>query len=57
MATGNTNFNTLLTTTLANYGKEIFDAVTTNNALAFLLTDRGNIKVVSGGETFNHPII
>jgi hypothetical protein len=54
---GNSSFSTLLTTTLANYGKEIFDNVTTNNALLYLLKQRGNIKVVSGGESFNHPLI
>lgn len=57
MATGNTSFSTLLTTTLANYGREIFDNVTTNNALLYLLKQSGNIKVVGGGETFNHPLI
>jgi hypothetical protein len=54
---GNTSFSTLLTTTLANYGREIFNNVSTNNALLYLLKQRGNIKVVSGGESFNHPLI
>jgi len=53
----NTSFNTLLTTTLQNFGREIFDNVSTNNALLYLLKQKGNIKVVSGGEKFNHPLI
>lgn len=57
MPSGNSNFNTLLTTTLANYGKEIFDSVSTNNALFYILKKKGNIKIVSGGESFNHPLI
>ena len=57
MATGNTSFTTLITTTLQNHGKEIFDAVSTNNALYWLLKKAGNIKVVGGGRTFTHPVI
>ena len=57
MVSGNSNFSTILTTTLANYGKEIFDAVSTNNALLFILKKAGNIKIVAGGESFNHPLI
>jgi len=57
MATGNTNFSTLITTTLQDHGREIFDAVSTNNALYFMLKQAGNIKVRAGGRTFTHPII
>jgi len=57
MATGNTNFTTLITTTLQNHGKEIFDAVTTNVSLLWMLKKAGNIKISSGGRTFTHPII
>ena len=56
MPTGNTNFTTLITTTLQNHGREIFDALSTNNALFFMLKKRGNIKIVGGGRTFTHPI-
>ncbi len=56
MATGNSSFTKLITTTLQNHGREIFDAVSTNNALFFMLKKRGNIKVVSGGRTFTHPV-
>lgn len=57
MATGNSNFNTLVTTTLQNHGKEIFDAISTNNALYWMLKKAGNIKIRKGGRTFTHPLI
>lgn len=57
MATGNTSYTSLITTTLQNHGKEIFDAVSTNNALIWMLKKAGNIKVVGGGRKFTHPII
>ncbi len=57
MATGNSNFSTLLTTTLQNFGTKIFDNVSSNIPLLYLLKQKGNIKVVSGGERFNHPLI
>ena len=57
MATGNSTYTTLVTTTLQNHGKEIFDAVSTNVSLLWMLKKAGNIKVSSGGRTFTHPII
>jgi len=57
MAVGNSSFTTLITTTLQNHGKEIFDAISTNNALYWMLRQAGNIKVVGGGRKFTHPII
>lgn len=56
MATGNTNFSKLITTTLQNLPAEVFDAVSTNNALLYMLQKRGNLKIVSGGRSFTHPI-
>ena len=56
MATGNSNFTKLITTTLQNLPSEIFDSVSTNNALLYMLQKKGNLKVVSGGRTFTHPI-
>lgn len=53
----NPNYNTLITTTLQNFGREIFDNVSTNNALSFMLKKAGNIKIVPGGRVFTHPII
>jgi hypothetical protein len=56
MAAGNPSFTRLITTTLQNHGKEIFDAVSTNNPLYYYLKQKGNIKVVGGGRKFTHPI-
>ena len=56
MATGNSNFTKLITTTLQNLPAKVFDAVSTNNALLYMLQKRGNLKVVSGGRSFTHPI-
>jgi hypothetical protein len=52
----NTSFDRVITTTLQNHGKEIFDNITTNNALYYLLKKAGNIKTVSGGRKFTHPL-
>lgn len=56
MATGNSNFTKLITTTLQNLPSEVFDAVSTNNALLYILQKKGNLKVMSGGRSFTHPI-
>jgi len=56
MSTGNTNFNSLATTTLQNFASEIFDNVVTNNPTLFHLKKAGNIKVSSGGRQFTHPV-
>lgn len=56
MATGNSNYTKLITTTLQNLPAEVFDAVSTNNALLYMLQKRGNLKIVSGGRSFTHPI-
>jgi len=42
--------------TLQNMGTEIFDNISTNNALLALLKKRENIKIVSGGRKFTHPL-
>jgi hypothetical protein len=52
----NSNFTKLITTTLQNLPSEVFDAVSTNNALLYMLQKRGNLKIVSGGRKFTHPI-
>ena len=52
----NTNFDRIASETLQNHGKEIFDEITTNNALLYLLKKRDNIKVVTGGRQFTHPL-
>lgn len=56
MATGNSSYTKLITSTLQNLPSEVFDAVSTNNALLFMLQKRGNLKKVGGGRSFTHPI-
>ena len=57
MATGHSDFDRIASTTLRNHGREIFDAVSTNNALLAALKKKGNIKIVGGGREFTHPVI
>lgn len=52
----NSNFDRIASETLQNHGKEIFDNITTNNALLYILKKRDNIKVVGGGRQFTHPL-
>lgn len=52
----NTSYDRIVSETLQNHGKEIFDNITTNNALLYLLKKKDNIKVVSGGRKFTHPL-
>ena len=56
MATGNSSYATLAATTLEHFANDIFDNVITNNACLNELKKKGNIKVVSGGTKFNHPV-
>ena len=56
MATGNSSFTTAITRTLQNHSKEIFDAVSSNNALFYLMNKAGSIKMSSGGRSFTHPV-
>lgn len=53
---GNTSYTRLITETLQRHGTEIFDAISTNNALFYMLKKRGNIKLSPGGRVFTHPI-
>jgi len=52
----NTNFDRVATLTLQNHASEIFDNITSNNALCYLLKKKGNIKPVGGGRSFTHPL-
>ncbi len=60
MAVGNistrSTFSKLVSTTLENLPAEVFDAVSTNNALLYMLQKKGNLKLVTGGRSFTHPI-
>lgn len=53
----NANYSTLIATTLENRSDKIFDNVISNNALLYMLRKSGNIKVVSGGRLFLHPLL
>jgi len=53
-----TNFGTAqLSRTQPNFGDEVFDGISTNNALVWMLRQSGNIKTTEGGTTFTHPLM
>src|SRR3972149_3081311 len=52
-----TTWNAAATRTNPNWGDEIFDGISTNNAVVWLVRQRGNLKVVDGGRTFTHPLL
>ena len=52
-----TNFATAQTSrTQPHFGDEVFDGISTNNALVWMLRQSGNIKVSEGGRVFTHPL-
>jgi hypothetical protein len=51
MASPNTDFSEIVTTTLRNRSGKLADNVTENNALLMRLRKRGKVKPVSGGRT------
>src|SRR3990167_1272302 len=53
----NTSFNAAQTRTTPNWGDEVFDGISTNNAFVWMMRQAGNIKVVNGGRTFTHPLL
>ena len=54
---GNSNFDTLLSTTLANYRKQLTDNVFTARPLTYWLTDKGRIRMLNGGTKIVEPLI
>ena len=53
-----TNYATAQTSrTQPNFGDEVFDGISTNNALVWMLRQSGNIKISDGGRTFTHPLL
>ena len=52
-----TSWNAKATRTNVGYGDEIFDGISTNNSLVWVLRQSGNVKVVEGGRTFTHPLL
>jgi hypothetical protein len=54
---GNANFDALLSTTLANYRKQLTDNIFTARPLTFFLTDKGRLRMVDGGTKIVEPLI
>lgn len=54
---GNANFDSLLSTTLANYRKQLTDNVFTARPLTFHLMDKGRIRMLNGGTKIVEPLI
>ena len=50
MASPNSTYTEIVTTTLANYSKTMADNITNNNALLRAIQEKGN-KIVAGGRT------
>lgn len=48
--------NQLVTTTLQNYHRTIYDNVTNNNALLARMKASGNVRVITGGRTIVTPL-
>src|SRR3990167_4227174 len=57
MPAGATYSSAQLSRTQANFGDEVFDGISTNNALVWMLRQSGNIKISDGGSTFTHPLM
>jgi hypothetical protein len=53
----NPNFDTLLSTTLANYRKQLTDNVFTARPLTYFLMDKGRIRMLDGGTKIVEPLI
>lgn len=56
MATPNTNWSEITTTTLFNRSKKLADSVTKNNGLLRRLSQKGNVKPVDGGQAIVQEI-
>jgi hypothetical protein len=54
---GNTNFDALLSTTLANYRSQLTDNVFTARPLTYHLMDKGRIRMLNGGTKIIEPLI
>jgi len=57
MVAANSNFDNLLTTTLANYRKQLTDNVFTARPLTYALMDKGRIRMLNGGTKIVEPLI
>ena len=57
MASANSNFDQLLSTTLANYRSQLTDNVFTARPLTYQLMDKGRIRMLNGGTKIVEPLI
>jgi len=57
MPSANTNFDALLSTTLANYRDQLTDNVFTARPLTYFLSDKGRIRMLNGGTKIVEPLI
>jgi len=53
----NSNFDAILTTTLANYRKQLTDNVFSARPLTYALMEKGRIRMLSGGTKIVEPLI
>jgi hypothetical protein len=53
----NASYNAQQSRTQPNFGNEVFDGISTNNAVVWMLRQAGNIKISEGGRTFTHPLM
>jgi len=57
MASANSNFDQLLSTTLANYRSTLTDNVFTARPLTYTLMEKGRIRMLNGGTKIVEPLI
>jgi len=57
MPSANSNFDQLLSTTLANYRSQLTDNVFTARPLTYQLMDKGRIRMLNGGTKIVEPLI
>jgi len=57
MASANSNFDNLLTTTLANYRDQLTDNIFTARPLTYTLMEKGRIRMLNGGTKIVEPLI
>jgi len=57
MASANSNFDALLSTTLANYRSQLTDNVFTARPLTYTLMEKGRIRMLNGGTKIVEPLI
>ena len=57
MASANSNFDNLLSTTLANYRDQLTDNIFTARPLTYTLMEKGRIRMLNGGTKIVEPLI